>query len=291
MHRPILLFVLLTPVIAGCSTLFRGSNDLQVRQGASSSLVDYLYPNGEEPPPHDGTLPRLELPLNVGLAFVPSGRQKSLSATEKQELLRRVALAFADRPFIASIQTIPDAYLARANGVQGMRQVASIFGVDAMALVSYDQLSMSAERDSALLYWTVVGALIVKGNRNDVHTLVDTAVFDVQSGRLLFRAPGLWKSGSNANLLDEAAERRKLGVEGFSRATDDMIVNLDSELEVLRAAARNGERIQVAWRDDRSGNGGAGGASLLFVVLLTGTLAARAVRREQRRELELQKQR
>ena len=280
-YRTILIAALL-PCIAGCSTLWRGSNEVEMRQGASSSLVDYLYPNGETPPRQDGSLPQLELPLRVGLAFVPSGPRQSLSATEKQELLERVAAAFEDRPFVASIDVIPDAYLARAEGIQGMQQVASIFGVDAMALVSYDQLAMSAERDSALLYWTVVGALLVKGNSNKVHTMVDTAVFDVHSARLLFRAPGIHQNRSNATLIDDAMERRKLGISGFSEATDDMIVNLDAELEELRSAAKNGERVQVAWR---AGSGGGGSVGILLFIILSGTLAARAARRENQKLL------
>lgn len=278
MNHRIVLIAALLPCIAGCSTLWRGSNEVDMRQGASSSLVDFLYPNGETPPPHDGSLPRLQLPLRVGLAFVPSAERRSLSAAEKQVLLDNVAAAFEDRPFIASIEVIPDAYLTRARGVQGMRQVASLFGVDAMALVSYDQLSMSAERDGALLYWTVVGALVVKGNSNEVHTMVDTAVFDVKTARLLFRAPGVFQNRSNATLIDDAKERRRLGISGFTNATEDMIVNLDEELEELRSAAKNGERVQVAWH---AGSGGGGGSVGIFLfVLLTGTLAARSARRE-----------
>lgn len=278
MNNRLLALVVLLPILAGCSTLFLGGNELQTRQGASSSLVSYLYPKGEPPPHRDGTLPALSLPLNVGLAFVPARRGQSLSAVEKQALLERVAAAFSDRPFVASIQVIPDSYLASSQGLHGMRQVAAVFGVDAMALVSYDQLALSRERDSALLYWTVVGALVVKGNHNEVHTMIDTAVFDAPSGKLLFRAPGVYKNQSNATLVDDGSERRELAVAGFSAATEDMITNLDQELESLRAAAKKGERVDVAWR---AGSGG-GSAGILFAIVLAGTLLARRLRRAQR---------
>ena len=273
------VLTLLLCAVSGCSSLLSGSNSLATRSGASGSLVDYLYPGGEVPPSTDGGLPQLSLPLTVGLAFVPSNHRGTLSATEQQQLLDGVANAFRDRPYVATIEVIPEHYLRSARGLEGMQRVAAIFGVDAMALVSYDQLTLSAERDSALLYWTVVGALLVKGNRNDVHTMVDTAVFDVASGRLLLRAPGVHKNGSNATLIDDDVERRALSVSGFSSAMDDMMVNLDVELDRFREAAKRGERATVAWRD---GFGG-GSAGVLFLVLLSGTLLARRARRAQRK--------
>ncbi|MEQ1704159.1 MAG: Ig-like domain repeat protein, partial [Ilumatobacteraceae bacterium] len=51
------------------------------------------------------------------------------------------------------------------------------YGLDVIALVSYDQVAHSAETTSSFLYWTIVGAYVVKGNKNDVQTFVDTAVF------------------------------------------------------------------------------------------------------------------
>ena len=270
----LLVAVLLLPLMTGCASLLTGNN-VQMRQGASSSLVDFLYPDGEIPPPADGTLPTLELPVKVGLAFVPSRGRDTLSAAEKQELLDRVAAAFDDRPFVKSITVIPDAYLTRADGLQGMRQVARLFSADVMALVSYDQLSISAERDSALLYWTVVGALVVKGNSNEVQTMVDTAVFDVQSGELLFRAPGTHADQRNATLIDNGQDLRKLRVDGFSDATDDMIGNLDIELEELRAAIREGERVRVAWRGGGGGGGGGSTGFALLTLMLFGRLARR----------------
>ncbi|HEY5655195.1 MAG TPA: hypothetical protein VIS04_05100, partial [Woeseiaceae bacterium] len=74
MNRKIgLLIALLAAalILAGCSSfwsLYSG----QSRRGVSSSLVDYLYPEGQEPPAYSEQIPRLELPLRVGLAFVPS---------------------------------------------------------------------------------------------------------------------------------------------------------------------------------------------------------------------------
>lgn len=62
------LLIMVVLQITACSTGF-GSDG---RRGVSSSLVDYLYPEGQVPPQYEETVPHLRLPLTVGLAFVPS---------------------------------------------------------------------------------------------------------------------------------------------------------------------------------------------------------------------------
>ena len=263
--RKIIALLMLVPFVTGCTSLF---GHPQTRQGASSSLVDFLYPNGEIPARNDGPMPHLALPARVGIAFVPSNSQWDVSAAEKQELLDQVAAAFRDRDYVESIETISDVYLRSSKGVNGLRQVAAMHGVDIMALVSYDQISFSSERESAILYWTIVGTAMVKGNSNEVRTMIDTAVFDVQTAKLLFRAPGVHQIQRNSTMLGSERDLYALRSEGMAAANQDMIVNLNHELETFRAAVKQGEEAQVAWT-----NGGGGGTGLLFVVLL-GLLSA-----------------
>lgn len=261
MKSKITIIVLLMTFLAGCSSFWLGPGYEKTREGASSSLVDYLYPDGEIPPAVSDNLPFLNLPVRVGIAFVPSINDQDISAAEKQALLEHVASQFRDRDYVQSIETIPGNYMRSARGLQGMKQVAALYGVDIMALVSYDQISFSGERDSALLYWTIIGALAVKGNTNEVQTMIDTAVFDVTTARLLFRAPGTARDQRNVTLLESGRDLRKLRSEGFVTATDDMIVNLDQELKGFRAAVEAGELAQVEWKP------GSGGGSLSISLL------------------------
>ena len=274
MKSRILIFALLLTLLIGCSSFWLGPGYEKVREGSSSSLVDYLYPDGEIPPAVDGNLPYLSLPVRVGIAFIPSRNSEDISAAEKQELMEHVADAFRDRDYVQSIESIPETYMTSARGIQGMKQVAALYGVDIMALVSYDQISFSGERDSALLYWTIVGALAVKGNTNEVQTMIDTAVFDVATTKLLFRAPGTHNEQRNVTLLENSRDLRKLRSAGFVAANDDMILNLEKELEGFRAAIDSGERAQVAWRP---GSGGGGGITLPILLLLLVLVAARRV--------------
>lgn len=258
-------------LLSGCASWLY-PDGAQTRHGASSSLVDFLYPRGEAPPPSPDTLPHLTLPARVGIAFVPPTRGAALSESEQLALLTRVADSFRDREFVAAIEPIPQAYLTRARGVSGMQQVARLFNLDVMALVSYDQVSQSTERDSALLYWTVVGTVVFKGNRNAVHTLVDTAVFDVRSGQLLFRAPGTHERAENSTLMDRSRDLIAMRSAGFDQATDEMIVNLDHSLEGFRARVKNAEGATTEWRP-----GYGGGSVSVWWLLIAASLAANRV--------------
>lgn len=254
-------------LLSGCASWWLGGSG-GMRTGNSSSLVDFLYPDGQKPAGLADTMPYLELPVRVGIAFVPgSDHNVALPASEQQLLLQRVADAFRDRPFVSDIEVIPQSYLRTARGVQGMQQIARLHNVDVMALVSYDQLALADERDSAILYWTVVGALMVKGNVNEVQTMIDTAVFDVNSTKLLFRAPGVHRQSDNSTYMDAERDMRALQQQSFSVATDDMILNLNHSLEQFREQVKRGERAEVQWKE------GHGGGSIGIVTLLALGLA------------------
>ncbi|MEM8984859.1 MAG: rhombotarget lipoprotein [Pseudomonadota bacterium] len=257
-----LSLVLSIPLLSGCGLWLTGE-PLERRSGSASSLVDYLYPDGEVPPERDDTLPQLTLPARVGIAFVPGDRRMPLSASEQQQLLENVADAFRDRSFVSSIEAIPSQYLTSARGVVGMQQVASLFDVDVMALVSHDQLVITSERDSALLYWTIVGMMVVKGHDNEVRTLIDTAVFDAKSGQMLMRAPGMHSGSRNSSFVDQNREKRAEQTLGFNEAAQEMTINLNSEVARFREAVKSGQRAEVAWT-----NGGGGGLGLFGVVVL-----------------------
>jgi len=118
-------------LLAGCAEFF--SSDVR-RSGASSSLVDYLYPEGQVPPGFDERVPRLDLPLRVGLAFVPTSGNRVyqapvLAEADKARLLELVRDRFSDRQYIGSIEIIPDTYLRSTRGFDGVEQVARLYGV------------------------------------------------------------------------------------------------------------------------------------------------------------------
>lgn len=164
-----------------------------------------------------------------------------------------------------------------------------MFDVDVIALLSYDQVQFSNTTRSSIIYWTLLGAYVVEGEKNDTRTLLDAAVFDVSSHKLLFRAPGVSTvKGSAAPVnLDEA--RRKDAAEGFAVATTNLLGNLDTELDAFRAKVRESRTdVKVVESEEyknRKSSGGSGGGSadpLLIgavALLAAGTIVSRRARK------------
>jgi len=266
-------------LMSACAGLFGSSK----REGVSSSLVDYLYPDGEKPPTGQAVnVPNLELPLKVGLAFVPSqDRSNALSEAERVQLLDKVKAAFSGRDYIEGIEVIPEAYLRTGRGFTALEQTARLYDLDVMALVSYDQVAHSAERSSSFLYWTIVGAYVVKGNKNDVQTFVDTAVFDVGTRKLLFRAPGTSEASSNSTLVNLDRDLRASQQRGFEKAMADMTVNLDKELGLFKERIKTDGSVKVTHSSRYVSSGGGGAADAAFLLLLAG-LALVSIARKRR---------
>lgn len=241
--------------LAGCSSLWVTDE----RKGVSSSLVDYLYPRGEVPPEYDEKIPQLVLPLRVGLAFVPSSAPSvsGLSEATKANLLERVRMEFQEPEYIQHIEIIPDTYMQSSKGFDGMQQVARLYGVDVMALVSYDQIAAIGDKKSSVLYWTIVGAYFIRGTENEVQTFVDTAVFDVSSRKLLFRAPGTNRIETSSTLAEASETFRETQQAGFQAAMADMTGNLVQELEKFEVRLKDEPTLaQVTWTDGSRGGGG-----------------------------------
>lgn len=253
---------------SGCTSFWQGGGAF--RNGSSSSLVDYLYPEGEVPPSVSSSVPHLQLPLRVGVAFVPGrGYHSGFSEATKMQLLENVKQEFAGRQYIEHIEIIPDTYLQSSYGIEGMQQVARLYGVDVMALVSYDQVNVTEDNTASLLYWTIVGAYIIQGTDNEVQTFVDTAVFDVATARLLFRAPGINKASDRVTAIKADESLRKGSEASFIAAVEDMSGNLQTELDRFRERVKeNPDVASVEWKPSHGGGGGAFGVLLLLTLSL-----------------------
>jgi rhombotail lipoprotein len=249
------------------------------RRGVSSSLVDYLYPDGQVPPNHEETTPQLNLPLTVGLAFVPSQQDTSvlLPEAKKAQLLEEVKQKFVGLDYVREIVIVPETYMRSTKGFEGVGQIARLYGLDIVALVSYDQVTVTSETKSSVLYWTIVGAYFIKGNQNEATTFVDTAVFDVNSRKMLFRAPGVSDTKQSSTLVQVNQAAREAREEGFELAMQDMSKNLAAELDQFKARIKEDKSVQIV---HRQGYGGGGGIQWPFLLVLGGFAILRAVRRQ-----------
>lgn len=263
---------LMVLMLAGCA----GFLGLDTRTGASSSVVAYLYPDGSVPDLQRDQLPVIELPARVGLAFVPSNRQAAgLSPADKDALLNEVRSSFARQKFIERIEIIPESYLRAGGGFTNLEQVARLYGVDIIALVSYDQVIQTTETTRSMLYWTLVGAYTIQGSRNEVITFVDTAVIHLPSRSLLFRAAGQDRQENRSTAVHTGRVQNRLAHEGFNQAMSDMTVNLDQALVDFNRRVRTEGQVRLvhrrsgrSWHEAEGGEGSIGWLDALFLLAL-----------------------
>jgi rhombotail lipoprotein len=238
----------------------------------SSSAVEYLYP--EKQKAQAPQIPALSLPLKVGIAFVPEasyGRNFSLTENDKIDLLRKIAGHFKKYAFVHSIEIIPSAYLRQKGGFTNLDQIRTMYGIDVIALVSYDQHQFTDEDAASLSYWTIVGAYIIPGEKNDTHTMVDTVVYYIKSRKLLFRAPGVSFIKGRATPVNLSEELRKNSIEGFKLASRDLIVNLDTQLQLFKEKVKDApEEYRVTQKPGYTGGGSIDALMLLFMSIIGG---------------------
>ena len=241
----------------------------------SGSVVAFLFPK-ERPSIQTPAMPVLNLPLRVGVAFVPSADgagPSGFSDMQQQALLEKVAAQFRAQPFVQEIEAIPSLYLRPGGGFENLEQLRSVMGIDVIVLLSYDQVQFTEDTPLSLAYWTIVGAYTVQGNRNDTHTLMEATVYDIASRSLLFRAPGIDQTKAWSAPIDLKRELRQDSARSFEKATMQLTANLDASLERFRESVKAGRtNVQINHRPGFTGAGaiGPGTATLLFAAVLVG---------------------
>lgn len=245
------------------------------KRHTTTSVVDYLYPGETDPVAQQG-IPVLNLPMNVAIAFVPDkpGQAPAQALTEarKSELLERVAEHFRKLDYIESIQIIPSAYLTSRGGFENLGQIQTMYGVETIALVSYDQAQFTDEGMASILYWTIVGAYIVPAEKNSTSTMVDAVVMHIPSREMLFRAPGVSQIKGHSTPVNLSEELRQDSNDGFNQAVDQMVANLDVQLVAFQEKVKESPEEYQVVRSDGSSGGGALGlpTAALLALLLTG---------------------
>ncbi|MGF1686574.1 rhombotarget lipoprotein [Photobacterium japonica] len=257
--------ILLALVLMGCA-------DRTTNVTASSSLVDFLYPKRGDYVEHEPEMPTLTLPVNMGIAFVPasySSGSMHLSAKEKHDILKRVKDEFIQLNYVHRIEIISDNYLTPGGSFETLDQLSRLYNIDLIALVSYDQVSRSNENNASLLYWTIAGMYLIPGNSNTTQTFIDTALFDIDSRKMLFRAPGISKVGSLSTAVGVDESLHEDTTEGFDLAVNDMVTNLNTELDTFKIRVKEEKIAHVETREGFSlGGGSVGGGALLGMLWL-----------------------
>ncbi len=260
-------------LLTSCSTLI---NQKTGTHSISSSLTDFLYSDKNDRVALKTETPELNLPVRVGVAFVPTKTQGAHKLTHfsEVELLNKVKQTFSKYPYIESIEIIPSVYLKGGEGFKTIKQISRLYAIDVMALLSYDQVSQSYENKAAFLYWTIVGMYLTPGNENSMQTFVDTSVFDVKTEKLLFRAPGINKVNHSSVAIEINQTLSEQSQESFQLAVADMTTNLESELKSFKSRVVKTKSVIIKHKEGYNG-GGSFGFYLLLIALLAGIMSRR----------------
>lgn len=268
-----LLLLLAIVMLTSCASWRNGQG---VKQ--AGSMVDYLYPDAKTPPAMTPSVVQLKPPVRVGIAFVPGkGWGNGLPEAAQMKLLQRVRDSFSQHPYIGKIEIIPTQYMRPNGGFTNLEQVARMFDVEVVTLLSYDQVQFNDSDALSMLYWTIVGAYVIQGDRYDVQTMVDASVFDVKSHKLLFRAPGTSQIKGSATMAGLSEKTRDARTKGYEAAVDELIPRLQSELDSFRERIKNDSNYKIENKQGYKGGGAMGWISLALVAMLAGV--AYAVRR------------
>jgi rhombotail lipoprotein len=218
----------------------------------SSNLMNYLYPVGEGTP-REATDVALQLPLRLGITFVPADSSSNrwiggpgvAPADIERDLLEIVKKSFTGREWVREIVVIPSGYLTPGGGFQNLDQISKMFNVDVIALASVDQIQSSNPRRMSFLYLTIVGAYVLPLDKNDTRTLIDVAVFHVPSRTFLLRAPGQSHITGSSTAMDVYPTLADKSKRGLTLAMQDVSKNLDDEVKRFKASIASGERRDV----------------------------------------------
>lgn len=236
------LVVALCAALAGCASM-----EPSTRQRQVASVLSFLFPGTDQPPPPSDKVAVLNVPFRIGVAFVPDQADATfrLSETDRLKLANQLRNAFAGYPFIREIEAVPSLYLEPGGGFANLDRIASLLRLDVIALISYDQVQHSGASGWSFLYWTGIGAYVIEGDRYDVLTAVETTVFDIPSRRLLMRAAGTSTLKGSATMIGFAERAREARTKSFDEAIGQMIGALHGEVKTFRERAPKDPMVKL----------------------------------------------
>ncbi len=238
----------------GCSSFLKSK-----KIHKKSSVVEFLYPGGDDVVVKP-SVPHLTLPINVGVAFVPESSsrysKRSLSSKIQLKLMDKIAENFRQYKFVKNVEVIPSEYLRTKGGFDNLDQLKTMYGINVMVLLSYDQIQYTDEGLVSLMYWTIVGAYIFNGEKNDTSTMIDAAVYDIKSRKMLFRAPGTSQVKGTATLINLSEELRTDSAKGFNLAIPKLLKNLAAQLERFKIKIKERpQEVKISYSRGFTGGG------------------------------------
>lgn len=205
-----------------------------------TSMIRFIGPDENTIGIQEAMEPTITVPLRVGFAFAPAlDYGQGFPEKERMNLMQEIASQFKKYKFVESIELIPSLYLEEGGGFANLDKLKQLFDIDVILLMSYDQSQFHDTGALSLTYWTIIGYYIVKGEKNDTHTLMDAALFHIPSRKMLFRASATDQIKNNATPINLSEQARQDSLLGFHQASVELTKNLQDKLYSFRKEIRS----------------------------------------------------
>jgi len=232
---PAVCLIVIVAFIASCT-----ATPPKLHTHYKTSLIRFLSVDESTIKTQETMEPIITVPLKVGFAFAPSlDYGEGFPEKERMSLMQEIASQFKDFKFVESIEIIPSNYLEEGGGFSNLDKLRQLFDIDVIMLFSYDQSQFKDTGALSITYWTLIGAYFVKGEKNDTHTLMDAALFHIQSRKMLFRASGVNHLKNTATPINLSEQAREDSLSSFREASLDLTKNLKANLYGFRKALRD----------------------------------------------------
>lgn len=210
--------------IAASGLLFCGCSTKRVY---NSSVVNFLY-YGQENICVKPSMPYIDLPMRVGIAFLPDRFSCTrLSEQDRARLICMVKDELSCYDFVGGIQVIPTVYLHPHGGFKNLCCLASQFNIDVIILLSYDHHRYCSD---CISYRTIEGLYNIPGNPLSVFSMVDATAYHIPTQKLLFMAPGVSCLEVCSTCEDDETDLFMDSGLGYDQAVCKMIANLRLQL-------------------------------------------------------------
>ncbi len=235
--------------VAGCSIVRDPERIARETHRERSTLADFLS-NGQASPASDARVD-LELPIRIGLAFLPPAGNVSEAvptAEQRTATLMGARAAMMSLPYVSEVCIVPDYYLepGAAGGFEKLRELSRRFDLDLLAVLSSDQASYETRNLHSLGLITVIGAGLWEGDVDEAVTVIELAIVEPESPTVIMRvaSAAASASGDTTSLLDDWRSNKHARRVSFDEARKALNLDLPQNLGGLltRIQPATGER-------------------------------------------------
>lgn len=195
----------------------------------TSSLKSLVLPHTDTARIIEPLPAQLQPPLGVGVALTPPiNPVGTVYYKDQVNLLQAVADRLSKSRYVSHTEIIPNHYVKRCQNFSCFSAIEKQFDVQAIALVSYDQIQFRADDHATRQLNLLTGKQLFEGRPGEIHTRVNTSIFTTRDQHFLLSASGFQVTRTVSGQPPESNEPALK----LKRAQRAMVKNLRRQLRL-----------------------------------------------------------